>query len=155
MTFFTSLDAWIIRLISIVFKKDSHQRAIHQFVKFGVIGVVNTFIDFAIYYLLTRFTGLRESIYIANVISFTIAVTFSYFANRTWTFSMAKKAGMGEAVKFYSTAITGFLINISILFIGVHVFGFFDLFAKLIATIIVIMWNFFVNKFWVFKTKQL
>jgi putative flippase GtrA len=149
------LDGVILRLISLVFKNETSQKAIHQFVKFAIIGVINTGVDFAVYFVLTRGTDFfSTNIYLANTIAFITAATSSYIANRTWTFNIEHKAQVGEALKFYGTAASGFAINMAILYTGVSVFGMYDLVAKIIATFVAIFWNFFVTKFWVFKSKK-
>lgn len=119
-----------------------------------MVGVANTLIDFGIYFVLTRFTFLSEYIYVANTIAFSIAVIFSYFVNRNWTFTLDSKPHIKEAAKFFGTNVSGFLINLTVMYIGVTTFGLFDLFVKLIATFVAVMWNFFITKFWVFKTKK-
>jgi putative flippase GtrA len=155
MTPMRFLDGVILRMLSLVFKKEASLKAVHQFVKFALIGVVNTLIDFAIYFTLTRYTEFfSQNIYVANTIAFVSAATFSYLANRSWAFTVEGKANVTEAVKFYGTAASGFLINMAIFIIGISVFGMFDLLAKVIATLVAILWNFFITKFWVFKVRK-
>ncbi|MCA1696811.1 MAG: GtrA family protein, partial [Actinobacteria bacterium] len=52
--------------------------------KFGVIGAVNTALDFGVFNLL-HFT-LGVGLLTAQAISMVIAATSSYFMNRHWTF---------------------------------------------------------------------
>jgi putative flippase GtrA len=155
MSFLFLIDRVLVSLILLVFKDEGQQKAIHQFAKFCIIGVVNTLVDFGIYFLLTRFTGLRDYIYVANTISFIIAATSSYYANRSWTFQIETKPEIREAAKFYGTAVSGFIINMATFFVCVSIFGWFDLFGKILATAVAIGWNFLVTKFWVFKTKKI
>ena len=51
--------------------------------RFGLIGVLNTAIDFGMLFLLS---GLGLNKYVANTISTAVAFSFSFFANRTFTF---------------------------------------------------------------------
>lgn len=136
---------------------DNH-KTFHQFLRFACIGVANTLIDFLLYYLLTRSvpffhyeTGAKYS---ANIISFFAGATFSFFANRLWTFKQASPVSMGELTRFYSTNISGVLLNSSILLVGIKLFGVHDLVGKAIATIGTVMWNFTLQKFWVFKSSK-
>lgn len=149
------VDALILWCIGLVFKTERQQKALHQFAKFAVIGVVNTLIDFAIYYILTRVVLIfGGNVYIANTIGFIAGATFSYFANRTWTFSVQNKAGVTEAAKFYGTAASGYAINMLVFYFSISFLGIFDLVAKVIATLVAIFWNFFVTKFFVFGSKK-
>jgi len=123
-----------------------------QFIKFAIIGCINTSVDFAVYIGLTRFAPFFEDqIYLANACAFIVAATLSFFANRTWTFGQTTRPRVSEAIKFYSTTGTGFLLNTSILFIFVSVLNSYDLLGKVVATGVTMMWNFLLNKFWVFK----
>ena len=86
---------------------------VKQFIKFSFVGMLNTLIDFGIYYLLTRYAGLYY-IY-ANIISVFIAITNSYLLNRSWTFQSKSKIVGIEAVKFWIVSIVGLILNTLIL----------------------------------------
>lgn len=78
--------------------------------KFGIIGVLNTLIDFGIYNVLSSFVGL--SLVHSNLISTTAAMTFSFFTNKKVVFkkhngSLAKQA----AVFFVVTAFGLYVIQ--------------------------------------------
>jgi putative flippase GtrA len=126
-----------------------------QFIRFGLVGVANTLIDFAIFIFLTRIVGFSGSyIYLANTFSFACAATFSLFVNKYWTFGHTHKTTKEEAIKFYTTTTTGFLLGTLILYIFVSRFGIYDLIAKACATVVTVCWNFFLTKFWAFKSTQ-
>lgn len=124
-----------------------------QFIKFGIVGSINTAIDFVIYFILTRFVEFfLDKPVRAKVIGFIAAAGFSYFANRYWTFAKKDSFSYSEALKFYITASGGLLINASALYLLVHIIGLYDLIAFLGATITTVLWNFFVSKYWVFSS---
>ncbi len=123
-----------------------------QFIKFGIVGSVNTLIDFLIYFGLTRFVDLFSDKPVrAKIIAFIFASAFSYYANRNWTFKKSDKARYNEIIKFYITAGIGLAINASTLYILVHIVKLNDLIAYLGATIVTVSWNFFISKYWVFS----
>jgi putative flippase GtrA len=134
-----------------------HKETIHQFARFFIVGVSNTLVDFAVYLLLTRFIpffGQGYHIYLANTVSFAAAATWSYYANRNWTFKQAHKATAGEATKFYLSTITAFLLNTAALFTVVHIFIGHDVIGKIVGSLVSMVWNFALNKLWVFKKKS-
>jgi putative flippase GtrA len=157
-TLIKKFDEVVLGFIAVVVKTPQKQEALHQFVKFALIGVVNTAIDFGIYYMLTRHTALFDVStwhkYIANIISFCIATTFSFFANRVWTFGRKDKATVGEAARFYSTTLSGLVLNSLLLLLLVRVLGIYDLIAKVFSTFVTIFWNFFLKRFWVFTPEE-
>ncbi|MBA3550594.1 GtrA family protein [Patescibacteria group bacterium] len=152
------LDAIALWFISLVTKSPKKQEALHQFFKFGMIGVVNTVIDFIIYYLLTRYTEFFDPEtarrYLANVIGFMTGATFSFFANKWWTFKHFYRPTVGEISKFYGTNVTGLILNTVLFGLAIKLFAVHDLVAKIFATIFTIIWNFVLQKFWVFRKKN-
>lgn len=58
-----------------------------QFLRYALIGVANTAIHGAVMALLIRAIGTKLAV--ANTVAFLCAVTFSFLANATWTFSTA------------------------------------------------------------------
>lgn len=154
MTLLKHFDAFTVKIISLVVKNPQKQRGLHQFVKFAILGVLNTIIDFSVYYILTRHTAYfhvdTAMKYVANILSFLVATTFSFFTNRTWTFEQTHKPTLGEAARFYSTTSTGIVLNSLLLLLLIKVFGIYDLVAKIFSTFVTIFWNFILKRFWVF-----
>ena len=152
--FFNALDRGIEWFVALFIKNTARRQTVHEFIKFALIGIVNTFVDFGIYAYLTRHTSFfdyhKPTKYLANSISFMVATTFSFFANRTWTFGRRDRATVGEAARFYTTTLTGLLINNGILFILNHFFKVNDLVSKVFSTVFSTTWNFIFKKFWVF-----
>ena len=134
----------------------SQKEHILQFARFFVIGVSNTLLDFVVYFALTRlipYFGVGTHIYIANTLSFITAATWSYFANRTWTFKQQHKANAAEATKFYVSNITAFIFNTATLFTVVHILGGHDAIGKICGSAVSMVCNYALNKLWVFKKK--
>ena len=67
-------------------------------VKFGLVGVLNTAIDFGIFTLLTKVFGMDPVV--SHVISYSSAVVNSYFLNRSWTFRRKEKGNTVEFARF-------------------------------------------------------
>ena len=123
---------------------------IEQFFIFAFIGVFNTIIDFSVYFALTRYAAVY---YIAaNFFSFLTATTFSFFVNKRFTFQDRRAATAGQYMKFFVVTGIGFFLNTLILFISVHFLALHDFGGKIIAVIIVLFWNFGINKLWTFRS---
>jgi len=147
-------DTALVRVLATFIKTESSRETVRQFIKFALIGVVNTGIDFGIYVILTRFIPTAIPYVLASVISFVIATTFSFFANRTWTFLRTDKATVGEAARFYATTLSGLALNSGLLYVLVRFLGVNDLLSKVFATVVTIFWNFLFKKFYVFVPKK-
>lgn len=136
-----------------------------QILKFLVTGVLNTFIDFFVLNLLMWATGIYEgtTIFFLNIISFTIAVTNSYFWNKYWTFQEKSKKGIpAQFAKFLAVSVVGAIINSSIVYaVTTYIEPLFGLekslwanVAKVAATAVGLVWNFIGYKFWALKPQD-
>ncbi len=141
--------------------------------KFGLVGVFNTLIDFVIYNLVSSHLGL--SLVISNIISTTVAMVFSYLANRQLVFARSKSSRPlhHQLALFYLVSAFGVYVLQSLtivlltsvwqwpinVMLGVfHTFGISgsDAFliknaAKAVATIVSLIWNYIMYKRVVFK----
>jgi putative flippase GtrA len=122
----------------------------HLMVKYAIVGVSSMVIDFGILYILTDVFGVY---YITSATaSFIVAASFNYFFNRHWTFRSSGSRRKQLPV-FFTIAIIGVAINNSIMYAGVEQFGIWYIYAKIVATAIVTVWNFFGNKYLTFRIK--
>ena len=133
-----------------------------QFIKFGMVGFMNTAIDFAVLNFLMWQTGIYEGewIFLLNVISFAVAVSNSYFWNKYWTFRAKGPAinplQMGQ---FLVISLIGVAINSSIVYtLTTYTTPFWGLnkelwanAAKVLATGLTLIWNFIGFRLIVFK----
>lgn len=124
---------------------------IKQFLKFSLVGGLNTVLDAALYILCTRVFLLHYLI--ANVISFIAAVTNSFFLNRKFTFKVKEKKKYDYS-KFLLVAFGGLLISESVLYVVVHFFDLSDLYGKFFAIFFTVLWNFFGARLFVFKNRH-
>ena len=124
-----------------------------QFIKYSFVGVLNTITDFFIYFLLTRLIyWFNENYLVANAISFTCAVTQSFFINKNWTFQYKSDNNFHfHYLKFFLANAFTLLVNQFILYSLVDWLNIFDLYAKVLLIISSVILNFTIVKFWVFK----
>jgi|SRR3989344_951701 len=133
-------------------------RILWQFAKFGLVGMLNTAIDFGILNLLIATTGVTSGvgIILINATSFSTAVVNSYFWNKDWVFAGGRRANF---ITFFVVTLIGLLINTFIVyvlttFVTPVLVGSDRLwanFAKVLATAFSLIWNFSGYKLIVFK----
>lgn len=121
-----------------------------KFIKFGITGVINTAVDFVVFWLLSHF-GINQ--YIAQVVSYSCGMANSYIINRSWTFK--SKAGFlgRQLCRFIAANILMLLLSLVVLFVATAAFSLPKLIAKLIATVFTMCGGFLLNRLWVFRTK--
>jgi putative flippase GtrA len=146
------------------------KKTIVQFLKFALIGVLNTAIDWAVYFLLTLLPFFATFESWAKAISFVAAATNSFIFNSLWTFRSEFKQGLNQGkskvaagseyyVKFMVVSAVGFFLNLWIftlsrdyLFMGTSRLQ--QAFALVLASGAVIIWNFLANKWWTYRDKS-
>ena len=69
-----------------------------QIVKFGLIGIVNTALDYFLFFVFFSLIHLDKNL--AQVLATALAMTNSYFFNRYWTFGKKGKVKVNEMWKF-------------------------------------------------------
>lgn len=120
-----------------------------QFAKFGLVGVLNTTIDFGILNILLYLTRITSGplILFLNAVAFSTASINSYWWNRSWVFHGSKK---NDFISFMAVTLIGLAINSAIVFVlttFVHpVLGASGTqwanMAKVFATGVSLIWNF-------------
>jgi putative flippase GtrA len=121
-----------------------------QAVKFGIVGVLNTALDWGVYFLLTRFTGLGSMMELAKAISYSVGVLNSYFWNRGWTFRSRQGAGK-TLLPFVLVNLAGTAVNSGTLALATGLLGLPELAGLVLATVAALGWNFLTSKFLVFR----
>ncbi|HYC82973.1 MAG TPA: GtrA family protein [Candidatus Paceibacterota bacterium] len=121
-----------------------------QIVKFAATGIINTGVDWSVYFFLTRFTAIFGGFLVgAKAISFIAASMVAFLLHRFWTFEQRGTVTGGEIAKFYATTIAGIVINAGALHFLLPFVG-SDLIALALATGLTMVWNFVFLKFWVY-----
>lgn len=126
-----------------------------EIIKYIIVGGFTTFVSLLSYYLLTLILKPNNPVYlqIANVLSWILAVTFAYFANRIIVFKSNNKK-IKEASKFYLSRISTLLIDMFIMFLLVTLLGINDKISKILVQFIVLVLNYILSKFLVFNYKS-
>ena len=134
-----------------IYDSKSFKAFIVQFIKFGIVGIVNTVLFFVIYYPLIYF-GVHYIL--ANIIAFIIGTLNSFYWNYKYVF---KPAGGSKSRQLFKLFITyGFTVTLGsiLLFILVDIIGISEYIAPIISFIFTVPTNFLLIKFWVFRTPK-
>lgn len=125
------------------------KKLIEQFIKFGLIGFMNTFINYGIFALL-KWLGIYWLI--ANLTAFFITVSISYLLQTKFVFDGQGQSHGKKLIKSYSVYgfSNGVMENV-ILGFCISVLGINEYIAKFIPMFFTIPTNFLLHKFWVFK----
>jgi putative flippase GtrA len=138
-----------------------------RFFRFATVGIIGAVVDFGTFNLLTAFAGMTAVS--ASVFSFIAAIINNFIWNRYWTYPDSRtKPITRQVIQFSVVSIVGLLIRTPIIALlepfFTHLFtrlpflpiGFITAeflannLALAIAVIVVMFWNFFINRYWTY-----
>ena len=149
------------RLIDALFQKLGARNKVErriiilQFIKFGLVGISNTLVSWAVYYLVL---WINEDLYMFGSIAGTaLGIANAFFWNDRFVFkgnqndirSRLKRLGK----TYISYGVTS-LLGTFLLWIEVQLFGVGKVVAPIVNLLITIPMNFFINKYWTFRTED-
>ena len=139
-----------------------------RFLKFALVGISGTIIDIAFFNLFNQRFGISPVT--AKSLSFSVAVFNNFIWNRLWTYPESRQLPFTKQFgQYLVVSIICLLINTTIFALADQ--SFIHLFEKIlpinfifsptvvghnasvaVATIVVLFWNYFANRFWTFRS---
>lgn len=120
-----------------------------------IFGLLTTAVNFLVYTFFTRAFG-TEVMY-ATIIAWIISVAFAFVTNKLYVFKSIKKDKntiLKEIGSFFAARILSVILELVIMYVFVEIMHYNDMLIKIIANIIVIVVNYVLSKFWVFKKQK-
>jgi putative flippase GtrA len=143
----------------------TNPRERERFLKFMVVGVIGAVVDFGIMNLFSKLFGM--SLVLAGTISFLCAILSNFLWNRYWTYPDSRSRPIARQLFMFAIVnIAGLAIRIPILhFLEPPMRGMFvrlslnvltpaflgKNFTLAVAVGVVMLWNFFVNRYWTYN----
>ena len=122
---------------------DNQIKLLVQIFKFVIVGGIATLIDWIIYFICYHFIGIEPLI--ANIISFTISVIYNFWASIKYVFDV-KNNNKRNFIIFVVFALIGLGLNEIIIFLLHNKLSWNAMLVKIIATAIVMVFNFVTRK---------
>lgn len=121
-----------------------------QPVRYLVVGIGVTMLDFMLYAGLTRgFAFWQRHYLLANVLVFVTVATVSFFLNRRWTFRSPHRYALAY-VRFLVVTTVGLTLVQVLLFFGVEYFKILDVLVKAVSYPIVSVFQYAAHRRWTF-----
>ena len=120
-----------------------------RFLKFAIVGVSNTAISFLVYVVLVK---LSLYYILASIISYIAGILNSYILNTAFVFK--EKKTKKNLFMFSSVYLSALLINLSLLYIMVDVFGIGPITGQIFVTGLVMIYNYIMQKKWTFGASK-
>ncbi|MBV8643087.1 MAG: GtrA family protein [Candidatus Eremiobacteraeota bacterium] len=135
------------------FQRVQQRRGVRQFVKFGIVGASGFLVNLVIFTLLQRVVPNHQAAgpyYAIYSVAFLGGGVSNYFLNRVWTFRSTGHAGK-EAAQFLSVSVLALLVGLVVSALVAPWLGHGHK-TWFLATLSGIVVNFFVNKYWTFRS---
>lgn len=119
-------------------------------------GALSTFMNIIVYALLANV--LKINYMVSNIIAWVLSVIFAYLTNKIYVFeskTKGKKELLKEIASFFIARVLSLLLDIAVMYIGISVLHFNDIFIKVLSNVLVIIANYFMSKLFIFKDKKL
>ena len=112
-----------------------------QFFRFIFVGATAFLIDFIIYFSLVHYLGINYLI--SAAIAFFISVIANYYLSTSWVFNQSQIENRAiEFNLFLAISFVGLIFTEILLYIFTDMWGINYLISKVLASIIVLFWNF-------------
>ena len=125
------------------------KKLIIQLIKFGIVGVVATVIDFGVLMLLTEM--LHIDVLVSSAVAFSVSVIANYILSMLFVFKGGKNGKVKEFILFVVLSVGGLLINQFIMWLGTEILMLYYLWVKVFACIFVPIYNFVTRKIFLEK----
>ena len=129
--------------------KDNWKKIVQQFIKFGIVGISNTLISTAVYYV---FVWISPKLYmVGNVFGWIISVFNSFVWNNHFVFKDSSFPWWKKLLRTYMAYGGSFIVGsvtLMIIVSGLHISAWLAPWLNLIITVPL---NFILNKFWAYK----
>ena len=122
-----------------------------RFIKFGMVGVINTLVNWIIFFILN---ALGMYYILANIIAYILGTVNSYLWNTLWVFKYKDKASTETTIKFIILNLIGLGLNTGILYVLVDLCNLNKFIGLVTTTAIVMIINYIVNKVSDFKQNR-
>lgn len=146
-----------------MFRSLINRPVVRRFVRFAIVGTSGFVVDFSITWLF--YSLLHWPILVATGLGFCFGATSNYVLNRRWTWRSDNPNVVGEFIKFFSVSLIGLGVHYGVMIgcMAIPCLRFSLPYlsidnvwtSKLIATGVVMLWNFLANNFYTFRRTEI
>lgn len=120
-----------------------------EFTKYFIIGVSGVVLDMATLIFLKEVLGWLPIF--AVIINQALMLVYIFYLNKYWTFRN-KEIPHKQVVRFLTLAGFNYLLSVVIMYVLNHNLGFDYRLVRLGSIVVMVSWNFFLYKYWVYQT---
>lgn len=123
-----------------------------QMIRYGISGGVAFLVDFGLMVLLRELFSVPEAV--SGTVSFGVGLIITYIFSIEWIFDKRRlNSRLAEFLAFAAIGAVGLLLTYLLMLLMVNIFSLYYIWAKVITTVIVTLWNFIAKKCILFTKK--
>lgn len=122
---------------------------IKEIIAYLVFGVLTTAVNIIVYIIMTDCFHIQYLV--SNAVAWVLSVLFAFITNRKYVFRSDSAEKTKELGRFFSSRLATLALDMAIMWLLVDLLTADNLTAKVIANVVVIIANYILSKFLVFK----
>ena len=122
-----------------------------QFLRFTAVGIAGTTVHYGVLIMTVQWLGIPAVA--GSSIGLLLGALTNYLFNYRFTFR-SKRRHREAVPRFYAVAAAGFVLNGLILTFLMSFWNLYYLWSQIVATAIVLLWNFSANFIWTFAKSR-
>ena len=120
-----------------------------EFLLYLLVGAISTMIEWIFFYVLNSILNINYLL--ATSFAFIFSTFANWFLGRLLIFKSKNLYLLKEILKIYFVSLIGLCLNLVVMFFAIEKFNVKNIFAKILATSIVFVWNFCIRKYVIYK----
>ena len=114
-----------------------------------LFGILTTLVNIVVYLLFSKIFNVNYIF--SNIIAWFVSVLFAYVTNRIWVFESKSTKIFKEISLFFAARLFSGILDTGLMYVFIDLMKFGDEFSKIIIQIIVVILNYVLSKFFIFK----
>ncbi|MFA5210953.1 MAG: GtrA family protein [Patescibacteria group bacterium] len=119
-----------------------------QFIKYFTVGLSSFFLDIFSLILLKEYLFISATL--AVIINQILIIIYNFNLNKYWTFKN-KAIDHKQFVRYLTLVLFNYFFSVAVMYIFNELLNFDYRLVRTATIIIMVMWNFFIYKFWVYR----
>lgn len=132
--------------------QEKNAKALNEVIRYAIVGGLTTIVGYGSFWILVYPLTVNENL--GNFASIHTAILFAYWANRRYVF-LSRVAGWNGIIRefgaFYAARWFTVLVELLGVFVLATLLAFDPMLSKLSVSILVVILNYFLSKYWVFR----
>ena len=128
-----------------------------EIIVYLIVGVLNTLVSWGAWFA-CAFTFLDAQVpwqnVVLSVISWVVGVVFGYFMNRKFVFKSNEPDMWREFLQFSGGRVSTWVLDAAMMLLMVNAMHINETFSKIFVSVLVMIGNYVISKFFVFKKKE-